>query len=215
MLPSVWRRFAELVVCSLALLVLSPVLIALGIAVWMSDGFPIFFRQIRVGRNGRPFVLLKLRSMRTGKTGSQVTSAGDPRVTPIGRILRRYKLDEIPQLWNVVRGDMSLVGPRPEVPEYVDQADPTWQAILTQRPGITDLPTLVYRHEEEILARSPHPDRCYREQILPDKLALNLAYNRRSSFGQDLKLILLSIWYSLSPAGFDADAIRSQFLRDS
>src|SRR5258708_6550224 len=107
----VWRA-SEVILCCLWLAVLSPLLMVLGLWIWLSDGFPILFRQTRVGRNGRPFQLLKLRSMRMSNAGTQITSAGDPRITGAGRILRRYKLDEIPQLWNVVRGDMALVGPR-------------------------------------------------------------------------------------------------------
>lgn len=207
----VWRGF-EVVSCCLGLLVLAPLLLAIGLWMLFSDGFPILFRQTRVGRDGKPFQLLKLRSMRKHNSGSGITSAGDPRITPVGRILRRYKLDEIPQLWNVVRGDMALVGPRPEVPEYVNREDPVWKAILARRPGITDLPTLVYRNEEEILARFPHPERHYREFILPDKLSMNLAYGERSSPWRDLRLVLLTVRYSFWPAGFDPEAIRTAFL---
>jgi lipopolysaccharide/colanic/teichoic acid biosynthesis glycosyltransferase len=212
--PSSLWRVSEFIVCGLGLIVFFPILFVLGVAIWLTDGFPILFRQVRVGQNGKPFELLKLRSMRINKGGPQVTSAGDARVTGIGKILRRYKLDEIPQLWNVVRGDMALVGPRPEVPKYVNRADPVWKAILLRRPGITDLPTLVYRNEEEILAQSPHPERCYRERILPDKLALNLAYGRQSSSWQDFRLVLLSIRYSFWPSRFDPEAIRAAFLGD-
>lgn len=211
--PSVTWRAAEVVVCSLALILLSPVLLILGLTIWATDGFPIFFRQVRVGRDGKPFWLLKLRSMRKNNAGMQVTSAGDPRITGIGRILRRYKLDEIPQLWNVVRGDMAVVGPRPEVPGYVDLKDPIWRAILKRRPGITDVPTLVYRNEEEILASSLQPERFYRDVILPDKLALNLAYSRKASAWQDLRLVVLSVRYSFWPAGFNPDEIRSAFVK--
>ncbi len=207
-----WRAL-EITLCCLGLLVLSPLLIAVGLGIWVTDGFPILFRQVRVGRNGRPFQLLKLRSMRKANAGAKITSAGDPRITGIGRILRRYKLDEIPQLWNVVRGDMALVGPRPEVPEYVNSQDPVWKAILTRRPGITDLPTLVYRNEEDILARFPQPERHYREFILPDKLAMNLAYGELSSPWRDLRLVVLTVRYSFWPAGFDPEAIRTGFLR--
>jgi lipopolysaccharide/colanic/teichoic acid biosynthesis glycosyltransferase len=210
--PSPVRRVSEIILCCLGLALLSPLLMVLALWIWLSDGFPILFRQVRVGRNGQSFELLKLRSMRMGKAGTQITSAGDPRVTRVGRIMRRYKLDEIPQLWNVVRGDMALVGPRPEVPDYVNTKDPLWMAILSRRPGITDLPTLVYRNEEEILARFPHPERYYREHILPDKLAMNLAYGRQASPWQDLRLVALSVRYSFWPAGFDPQAIRAAFL---
>jgi lipopolysaccharide/colanic/teichoic acid biosynthesis glycosyltransferase len=211
--PAKAWRIAEVLSCGLALILLLPLLLILGIAIWLTDGFPILFRQVRVGRNGEPFELLKLRSMRKDNAGMQVTSAGDPRITHIGRILRRYKLDEVPQLWNVVRGDMALVGPRPEVPRYVDLQDPIWRSILRRRPGITDVPTLVYRNEEEILASSSQPERFYRDVILPDKLALNLAYGRHASAWQDLRLVMLSVRYSLWPAGFNPETIRSAFMK--
>lgn len=211
--PSAAWRAAEVLGCGVGLVLLSPLLLILGLAIWLTDGFPILFRQIRVGRNGEPFELLKLRSMRNDNAGTQVTSAGDPRVTPIGRFLRRYKLDEIPQLWNVVRGDMAVVGPRPEVPRYVDRQDPIWRAILRHRPGITDVPTLVYRNEEEILASSSQPERFYRDVILPDKLALNLEYGRTASAWQNFRIVTLSVRYSFWPAGFNPEAIRSAFMK--
>jgi lipopolysaccharide/colanic/teichoic acid biosynthesis glycosyltransferase len=210
-LRSGWWRVAEVIVSGLALVVLLPVLLLLGACIVLTDGFPILFRQSRIGRGGQPFELLKLRSMRKNNSGMQVTQAGDPRVTTIGHWLRRYKLDEIPQLWNVIRGEMAIVGPRPEVPRYVDAGDARWSAILRHRPGITDLPTLLYRNEEEILAAAADPEGHYREVVLPDKLSLNLAYARSWTPLEDLRLILLSIRYSVWPSGFDAAALRSRF----
>jgi len=195
------------------LILFSPVLLAAAFAVWLEDGFPVLFRHTRIGRDQRPFSLLKFRSMRTGSKGAQITAKQDPRITRTGRILRKYKIDELPQLWNVLRGDMSLVGPRPEVPEYVDASDPVWESVLRFRPGITDLATLVYRNEEEILARSADPEQFYREVLLPSKLALNLRYLRSRSFTQDLKLLLLTARYSFFPAGFDPRAIENAFSR--
>lgn len=193
------------------LILFSPVLLAAAIAVWLEDGFPILFRHTRIGRNHKPFPLLKFRSMRNGAKGAQITAKQDPRITRVGRILRRYKIDELPQLWNVLRGDMSLVGPRPEVPEYVNASDPAWESVLCFRPGITDLATLVYRNEEEILARSGNPERFYREVLLPSKLALNLRYLRSRSFSRDLKLLLLTMRYSFFPAGFNPQKIEDAF----
>jgi lipopolysaccharide/colanic/teichoic acid biosynthesis glycosyltransferase len=117
----------------------------------------------------------------------------------LGAFLRRFKLDELPQLWNVLRGDMDLVGPRPEVPEFVDMRDPVWSAVLEVRPGITDVATLLYRNEEALLAGSPDPERYYVETILPAKLQMNVDYLRRRSFSLDLRLILLTVWYSVLP----------------
>ena len=167
----------------------------------VNDGRPVLFRQRRVGRHGEPFTILKFRSMRMRRGGPEITSSGDGRVTRTGRFLRRYKLDELPQLWNVVRGDMSLIGPRPELPRYVDPL-PAWRAVHRVRPGITDLATLVYRDEERVLAGFPDPERGYRETVLPAKLALNLEYLQRRSPSRDLKLLALTVRYSFWPGRF-------------
>ena len=190
------------------LLLLAPVLAALAVAILWDDGAPVFFGQTRVGRKGKPFRIWKFRTMRTGSQGTVITAAGDPRVTRAGAVLRRCKLDELPQLFNVLKGDMSLVGPRPEVPEYVQLEAPIWQAVLQVRPGVTDLATLLYRDEEKLLGASDDPNAFYREIVLPAKLRLNLGYLRSRSFLRDLKLILLTIRYSLFPARFDQDLIR-------
>ena len=190
------------------LLLLAPVLAALAVAILWDDGAPVFFGQTRVGRKGKPFRIWKFRTMRTGSQGTVITAAGDPRVTRAGAVLRRCKLDELPQLFNVLKGDMSLVGPRPEVPEYVQLEAPIWQAVLQVRPGVTDLATLLYRDEEKLLGASDDPTAFYREIVLPAKLRLNLGYLRSRSFLRDLKLILLTIRYSLFPARFDQDLIR-------
>lgn len=187
---------------------LSPLLLLLGAAVAVTSGFPILFRQKRIGQGGEPFELLKFRSMRTGMAGTSITAGSDPRVTPVGAFLRRYKLDELPQLWNVFNGTMSLIGPRPEVPGFVDTGDPLWREVLALRPGITDLATLVYRDEETVLKAAADPERYYRETVLPDKLRMNVDYARRRSWSRDLELLLLTARYSLSPAGFDPAAIR-------
>ena len=150
--------------------------------------------------------------MRMNNDGTAITSGGDRRITPVGKVLRRYKLDEFPQLWNVVRGDMSFIGPRPEVPCFVDSGDPVWQAVHSVRPGITDLATLVYRDEEKLLAGFADPERGYREAVLPAKLALNLQYLERRSAARDLKLLALTIRYSFVPGGFDPERVRQAIL---
>jgi lipopolysaccharide/colanic/teichoic acid biosynthesis glycosyltransferase len=184
-----------------------PVFAALALLILWDDGAPIFFVQTRVGRNGRPFRMWKFRTMRTGVAGSAVTAAGDARITPVGGVLRRFKLDELPQLFNVLKGDMSLVGPRPEVPEYVQLEAPVWQAVLKVRPGVTDLASLLYRDEEGLLGASHDPNSYYRETVLPAKLILNLGYLRSRSFWLDLRLIALTIRYSFFPRGFDPELI--------
>lgn len=205
-------RLVDFTASMLLLTAALPLMLVLALAVKCQDGGPIFFRQLRVGRNGSPFTLWKFRSMRMANHGAAITSSGDRRITPLGRILRRYKLDELPQLWNVLRGDMSLIGPRPEVPRFVDAADPAWRAVHRVRPGITDLATLVYRDEERILAGFDDPERAYRETVLPAKLALNLEYLRRRSLARDLKLLALTVRYSFVPGGFDPDRIKHTIL---
>jgi lipopolysaccharide/colanic/teichoic acid biosynthesis glycosyltransferase len=198
--------------CSAAgLLLLLPVLAGVALVIILDDGAPVLFSQIRVGRNGKLFRIWKFRTMRSGSAGSGITTAGDGRVTRVGKKLRKFKLDELPQLFNVFKGDMSLVGPRPEVPEYVQVEAPIWQSVLRFRPGVTDLATLLYRDEERILGASGDPNAFYRASILPAKLILNLAYHLSRSFRQDLKLILLTIRYSLFPESFDPDLIKRKF----
>ncbi len=177
------------VAAALGLVVLAPVLALIAAAIVLEAGFPVLFRQTRVGRGGRPFRLVKFRSMRMDVAGTRITAGRDPRVTRVGAWLRRRKIDELPQLWNVLRGDLSLVGPRPEIPPFVDTQDPVWRAVLEVRPGITDPASLQFRHEEELLSGAADAERYYREAILPPKLALNLEYIRTRTFWGDLKLI--------------------------
>ena len=153
--------------------------------------------------------------MRSGGAGPLITQSGDGRITKAGRFLRRYKLDELPQLWNVVRGEMSFIGPRPEVPRYVDMSDPVWNEVLRHRPGITDLATLVFRDEERILAEADDIDTAYRRRILPAKLALNLEYARARSLWSDVNLLLLTARYSLIPGAFDAGKVMQSFTKRS
>lgn len=186
-------RPVEAAFACLGLALASPVLLAAAGLVAATSPGPVLFRQQRVGLGGRPFTLLKLRTMRVAAEGSQLTAAGDSRVTPVGRWLRRFKLDEIPQLWNVVRGDMSLVGPRPEVPRYVDLADPLWRQVLSVRPGLTDPVTLRLRDEEALLAGAEDPERFYRERLLPWKLRGYRDYLERRTWVSDLGVIGASV----------------------
>lgn len=195
----------------IGLVICSPLLALAAAAIWLEDGFPIFFRQTRIGCRGAKFQLVKLRSMRVTQGGAAITASGDSRLTKTGQILRKYKIDELPQLWNVLKGEMSLVGPRPEVPCYVNLEDPLWRIVLGVRPGLTGLASLVYRNEEEILARAGDAERFYREEILPRKLALSVQQIQSSGFWSDVRLILLTIRYSFLPAGFDSERIQRQF----
>lgn len=175
------------------MLLTSPLLVVAFVAIKLDDAGPLFFRQTRVGREGRPFQILKLRTMRQGTAGPSVTASGDPRVTRVGRWLRRTKLDELPQLWNVLVGEMSMVGPRPEVPRYVEQYTPAQREVLRLRPGITDEASIEFRNEEQLLAAAPEPEKFYIEHCVPRKIAINLAYAREASVARDFRVILRTV----------------------
>jgi lipopolysaccharide/colanic/teichoic acid biosynthesis glycosyltransferase len=193
------RHVVDVFLAALALLILTPFLILIAAGVLVSSGLPILFKQHRVGRGGKLFQVLKFRTMKSGKPGPSITSRGDSRITPMGRVLRKFKLDELPQLWNVFRGDMSLVGPRPEVPRFVDMSDPVWRSVLQVRPGITDPASIAFRNEEEILAKAADPIAFYENDVLPAKLALNLAYLEKRSFLLDMQVILKTARCAISP----------------
>lgn len=159
-----------------------------AVAVLFGDGFPILFRQKRVGQHGRPFWIVKFRTMRPA-LGADVTGAGDPRVTRVGRVVRRFKLDELPQLWNVLVGDMSLVGPRPELRRYVAAEPRAYRAVLQVRPGITDWASLVFHDEEEVVREHQYNADFYERVLLPRKLALARLYVWHHSPALDLRLL--------------------------
>jgi lipopolysaccharide/colanic/teichoic acid biosynthesis glycosyltransferase len=184
-----WRRGVDVVVAGAALAAVAPVLFVLALAVRMTSPGPALFRQARIGRGGRPFDLLKLRTMRAGAAGPRLTQAGDDRVTTLGAWLRRWKLDELPQLVNVLRGDMSLIGPRPEVPEYLERLPDGGRAYTAVPPGLADAATLVYYDEAERLARTADPERHYVDVILPDKVRLSVDYAARRTLASDLRLL--------------------------
>lgn len=185
------KRAFDIIFSSLALTVLLPLLLAVALVVASTSSGGAFFRQVRVGRGGKEFRLLKFRTMRPGsERAGQLTVGGrDPRITGIGYALRRTKLDELPQLWNVLIGDMSIVGPRPEVPRYVALYDAEQRKVLSVRPGLTGLASIAYIDENEVLARSSDPERAYIEEVMPAKLALDLRYVRERSLWLDLRLI--------------------------
>jgi lipopolysaccharide/colanic/teichoic acid biosynthesis glycosyltransferase len=176
-------------------IVLSPLLAILWLAVVAETGLPGLFRQRRVGRRGQDFTLLKFRSMtvRRGAEQGSFDAGNATRVTRVGRFLRKAKLDELPQLWNVLKGDMSLVGPRPEVRKWVEAYPERWAKVLIVRPGITDPASIEFRNEEELLARSPDPERTYREEILPRKLDLYERYVATRSFWRDVGILVRTV----------------------
>jgi lipopolysaccharide/colanic/teichoic acid biosynthesis glycosyltransferase len=178
----------------------------------MSSPGPVLFRQERIGRRFRPFHIYKFRTMVTDAQakGGLLTSSGDPRVTRIGAVLRRMKIDELPQLFNVLKGDMSLVGPRPEVRKYVELFQTEYATILSVRPGITDIASVKYRDESDILAKCDNPEQEYIRRILPDKLRLAQEYVRRSSLMYDLALIFQTL-RKLFRTRFSEDASSSGF----
>jgi lipopolysaccharide/colanic/teichoic acid biosynthesis glycosyltransferase len=167
----------------LAFLALSPLFGAIALAIRLDDGGPALFRQTRVGRYGHRFTMYKFRSMRSAD-GLLLTREGDPRVTRVGRRLRAWKLDELPQLWNIVRGEMAWIGPRPEIPEFVTMDDPLWQQVLQFRPGLADAASVEFRDEEKLLASVPDPQEYYRREILPRKLRISIDHARKRSSTQ-------------------------------
>lgn len=188
------KRLFDLLASGLGLLLLSPLFALIALLVRLTSPGPIFYRARRVGRGGREFTLYKFRSMvaNADRQGPGITAAGDPRVTPIGRVLRRTKLDELPQLWNVLRGDMSLVGPRPEDPRYVALYTPEQRRVLDVRPGITSLASIEYRNEEAIL-RGPDWEQRYIREVMPAKLAIDLRYVQQATLLTDLLIILRTL----------------------
>ncbi len=205
------RDLFERTAAGLALVVVFPVLAICAVAVFLEDRGPILFRQYRAGKHGRSFLLLKLRSMKAMSGGASITVRNDSRITAVGRRLREYKIDELPQLWNVVRGEMSLIGPRPEVPEYVDLSDLRWQTVLSVKPGITDLASLVFRHEERLLAGQNNAEKFYRHWLLPRKLDLSAHYIRTRSLASDIRLIVLTFKHIFVRGQLDRTEIAQQF----
>ena len=178
----------------IGLIFLSPVFLVVAIMIRRQmPGGPVIFTQKRVGRNGNLFTMYKFRSMTVGHNGSSVSVAGESRITPLGAKLRKYKLDELPELWNVLIGDMSFVGPRPDVPGYADKLTGADREILKLRPGITGPASLKYRNEEELLALQADPQRYNDEVIFPDKVRINRYYLNNYSFLKDLQMIICTV----------------------
>lgn len=180
-------------VAFVGLIILSPVMLVVAILILVKMGGPVLFKQQRVGKKGKLFSMFKFRTMTDNHGGSSVSVAGESRITPLGAKLRKYKLDELPELWNVLIGDMSFVGPRPDVPGYADQLQGDDREVLQLRPGITGPATLKYRNEEKLLATVDNPQEYNDNVIFPDKVRINRYYLHHYSFGMDLKMILATV----------------------
>jgi len=189
------KRVFDIAAAAFGLLLLSPLFLFVAILIKLDSRGPIFFRQERIGRDFRPFFIYKFRTMveNAAQIGSVITYGGDPRITRIGRFLRKTKIDELAQLINVVKGEMSMVGPRPEVPRYVEMFRQDYEEILKIRPGITDLASLKYQDEAELLGTSASPEEDYVKRILPDKLKLAKDYVQCSSLTFDIGLMLKTV----------------------
>lgn len=194
------KRLFDILASGLGLLFLSPLFLVLAIWIKLDSPGPVFYRQVRVGRHNKDFRIYKFRSMKVGaeKQGLITVGGHDPRITRSGYFIRKYKLDEFPQLINVFVGDMSLVGPRPEVRKYVDMYTPEQMHVLDVRPGVTSLASIRYRNENELLDKAEDPDQFYIDVVMQDKLAINLEYIRDASFWYDIKLIFQTFWEVIS-----------------
>ncbi len=190
------KRLFDIFLSGLGLILLSPLFLVIATWIKLDSRGPIFYRQVRVGRNNTEFRIFKFRSMRIGSDkGSLVTIGGrDPRITRSGYFIRKFKIDELPQLINVFIGDMSLVGPRPEVRHYVNYWTPEQMHVLDVRPGITDPASIKFRNENELLAMAEDPEKYYIEVIMQEKIKLYLDYVKKSSFWYDIKLIFQTFW---------------------
>lgn len=189
------KRFFDLFVSLIAIIVLSPFFILIALLIKIGSTGPVLFKQTRIGRNELSFEIYKFRTMVVDaeKLGTQITIGKDPRITKIGHFLRKTKLDELPQLFNVLKGEMSFVGPRPEVPKYTKLYSEQQRLVFTVRPGITDYASIKYRDENELLGNVENPEKVYIEEIMPDKLHLNIEYIQRRSLLEDIKIIFLTV----------------------
>ncbi|MBE6063499.1 MAG: sugar transferase [Clostridium butyricum] len=189
------KRVFDILASGIGIIILSPILLIIALRIKTGSDGPVFFKQIRVGKDGKEFEILKFRTMvvNAEKLGRQITVGADNRITKVGGFLRKYKLDELPQLFNVFKGDMSLVGPRPEVPRYVKLYTEEQRKVLSVKPGITDLASIRYRDENELLGKAENPDEFYINTIMPDKLALNMEYIDKSNVFYDIYIIIETI----------------------
>jgi lipopolysaccharide/colanic/teichoic acid biosynthesis glycosyltransferase len=188
------KRLFDILFSFCGLLLLSPIMLCIAFLIKSRMPGPVFFRQERVGQHGRIFRVLKFRTMELNNSGNTITVKGDQRITPLGKVLRKYKLDELPELFNVLKGEMSFVGPRPDIPKYSKLLKGENLLILNLRPGITGPATLKYAKEEELLAEVPDPERYNDEVIFPDKVRLNLEYYYKHTIFKDISLIYKTVF---------------------
>lgn len=189
------KRLFDLIASLLALIILGPFFLIIAVLIAIDSKGGVFYKQQRIGKNARPFMLFKFRSMRVGSDKKGLITVGnkDSRTTEVGQFLRKYKLDELPQLFNIIRNDMSLVGPRPEVAKYVKLYTEEQKKVLSVKPGLTDLASLEFVNENELLAKAENPEEFYVHEVMPAKLKLNLEYIRKQSFLFDLKIIFSTL----------------------
>ena len=189
------KRTFDIITCTFAALLLLPFGVVVALCIVCGSRGGIFYRQTRVGKDNKDFKLLKFRTMRPNadRQGLLITVGEDSRITRIGKFLRKYKIDELPQLFNIIKGDMSVVGPRPEVRRYVEMYDERQRRVLTVRPGLTDYASLQFISESELLAESEDPEKTYIEEIMPAKLELNLQYIEKQSLAEDLRIIFKTL----------------------
>jgi lipopolysaccharide/colanic/teichoic acid biosynthesis glycosyltransferase len=193
------KRLFDIVAAAIGLLALCPVFSVVALGIKLDSAGPVLFKQKRVGRDFRTFRIYKFRTMAVNTGGRELTVGADPRITRVGHLLRKSKIDELPQLFNILMGDMTFVGPRPEVPSYVELFRRDYEELLKVRPGLTDLASLKYRDESAILARAENPEAEYIRHLLPDKIQLSKEYIRRSSFAYDLTLIFATLRQIFAP----------------
>jgi lipopolysaccharide/colanic/teichoic acid biosynthesis glycosyltransferase len=210
------KRLFDILFSFIGLILLEPLFVVVAIMIKVDSTGPVFFRQGRVGKNFRRFIIYKFRTMVVDaeKKGLRITSGGDDRITRVGRILRKFKIDELPQLFNVLKGDMSLVGPRPEVEKYVELYKKDYSEILKVRPGITDVSSIIYRDEEGVLGDQADPEGYYKKILLPEKIRLAKEYIENSSFLYDLKLVLNTIHKIFYPHAISDDAYSQKRVQD-
>lgn len=197
------KRIFDILFSAMGLICLLPFFILIAILIKVDSSGPILYKQTRIGKSGKEFEIYKFRKMRAdiGDQGLKITTTNDVRMTKFGKTMKKYKIDELPQLWNVFRGDMSFVGPRPETPNYVEIYDEMQRDILKIKPGITDYASLEYINEGDLLESSPDPDKLYRETLIPKKIEYNLQYIKDMSIKTDLKIIFSTLWETIRQAG--------------
>jgi lipopolysaccharide/colanic/teichoic acid biosynthesis glycosyltransferase len=204
-MDKILKRLFDIVVSAVSLLLLAFPFAVIALAIKLCSTGPVFYRQHRIGRGEQPFCLYKFRTMHVRVDGPLITVEGDPRITRAGRALRRWKLDELPQLWNVLRGDMSIIGPRPEVEQLVRYYTLEQRRLLDQTPGLAGLSQLVYPHEADVLQGYPNTEEVYRQHLMPKKLTVDLEYERHRTFWSDLLLLVEIILLSLLGKSYRID----------